>query len=99
MIDPTLFIYPALWIMFTYFGNQAMAICTLMSLAIILAVLIFIKLVILKKRAKKLLYTEAILVSIIFIIGGWWVVGIILSAIATYLVCIWDFPVASLDTK
>ncbi len=99
MIGPHLFFKPVLWVLFTYFSNKAMAICTLMSLVIILAVLIFIKLVILKKRVKKLLYAEAILICLAFIVGGWWFPGVVILILATYLVCIWDFPIATLDTE
>lgn len=96
--DLNLFLKPALWVLFTFFGNKAMAICTLISLAIFL--LIPLAYYTFKgRRVKKMLYAEAVLISLAFIVGGWWFCGVVLFSVATYLACIWDFPVASLDTK
>ncbi len=98
MIDSNLLVYPILWIAFTYFGSKPMAICTLMSLVVILSILLFTY-VFKGRRVKKLLYAEAVLISLVFIIGGWWISGIVVWLTATWLVCIWDFPIATLDTK
>lgn len=98
MIDPHLFFKPVLWVLFTYFGNKAMAICTLMSLIIILSITLLIY-VLKGRRVKKLLYAEVILICLAFIVGGWWFLGVVILVLATYLVCVWDFPVATLDTE